>query len=47
MLYKYISTHEVKDQRSLAKRTSQIKKYGQDDMIQNGKMYYIQNGCSR
>ena len=38
--------HEVKNQRALAKRTSQIMKYGQDVIVQSGKMYRsnIQNG---
>ena len=31
--------HEVKYQRAIAKRTSPIMKYGQDVIIQNGKMY--------
>ena len=36
--------HEVNDQRAIAKRTSQIMKYGQDVSIQIGPMYNIQNG---
>ena len=36
--------HEVKYRRAIAKRTSQITKYGQNVIIQNGKMYIIQNG---
>ena len=36
--------NEVKYQRAIAKRTSQVMKYGQDVIIQNGKMYIIQNG---
>ena len=31
-------------QRAIARRTSQIMKYGQDVIIQNEKMYIIQNG---
>ena len=34
MLYEYIIPHEVKNQRALAKRTSQIMKNGQDVNIQ-------------
>ena len=33
--------HEVKYQRVLAKRTSQIMKNGQDVIIQNGKWYSV------
>ena len=42
---------EVKNQRALVKRTSRIKKYGQDVAIQKGQMLNIQLGigtmCSR
>ena len=36
--------HEVNNQRVIAKRTSQIMKYGQDVIIQIGQMYNNQNG---
>ena len=43
--------HEVKNQRALVKRTSQIMKYGQDVAIKMGQMQNIQLGrgtrCSR
>ena len=32
--------HEVNNQRAIAKRTSQIMKYGQDVIIQIGQMYF-------
>ena len=44
MHYKYKVPHEVNNQRAIAKRTSQIMKYGQDVIIQIGQMYNIQNG---
>ena len=34
----YKVPHEVINQRAIAKRTSQIMKYGQDVVIQNGQM---------
>ena len=37
--------HEVKNQRAIAERTSQIMKYAQDVIIQNGHMYNTR--CSR
>ena len=46
MHYKYISSsrgQNYKNQCAIARRTSQIMKYGQDVMIQNGQMYNIQN----
>ena len=36
--------HEVNNQHAIAKRTSQIMKYGEDVIIQIGQMYDIQNG---
>ena len=36
--------YKFKNQRAIAKKTSQIMKYGVDVIIQNGKMYNIQNG---
>ena len=36
--------HEVKNERAIAKRTSQIMKHGQNVIIQIGQMYNIQNG---
>ena len=36
--------HEVKNQRAIAKRTSQIMKYGQNVIIQNGQIKNIQMG---
>ena len=49
MHYRYKVPREVKHQHAIAKRTSQIMIYGQDVIIQIGKMYYIQNStrCSR
>ena len=36
--------HEVKNQSVIAKRTSQIMKYGQDVIIQNGQMIVSNKG---
>ena len=44
MQYKYISSCEVENQRAIARKTSQIMKYGQDIIIQNGQMYNNQDG---
>ena len=41
--YKDTSSSEVKNQRAIVKRTSQIMKFGQDVIIKNGQMYNIQN----
>ena len=43
MHYKDTSSSEVKNQRAIVKRTSQIMKFGQDVIIKNGQMYNIQN----
>ena len=40
---RYKVSRGVKNQRAIAKRSSQIMKYGQDIIIQNGEMYDIQN----